>query len=247
MESNTNEKRGIMNYRRFFTFEPISGDKIVLRGREFYHATKVLRIRSGHKIIINNNTDIDYYCTVVIIHKDYLIAKIDDKKVNEAYDDTSIVLNIALCKDFDTVVQKAVELGVEEIIPFTSQHTNIDKLNYNRMEKIILESSKQCERSKLMEVSGIITFEQAVFQSLCYDEVLFFYEKERENKVSNTNLLNKKEIAIFIGSEGGFSAEEVSFLTSKGINSYTLGKRVLRVSTAVVSAVTLCLQGMKKL
>ena len=76
---------------------------------------------------------------------------------------------------------------------------------------------------------------------------LLFYEYERENRIKDIDLSSAQKIALYIGGEGGFSVEEIQKAKQKGFNILTLGKRILRVPTAVVSALTLCLQGMDKL
>ena len=134
-----------MDYKRFFTFEPVIDNKIILNGDEFYHAAKVLRIKKGFKIIVNDNTDKDYYCAVESVGKNFLVAEIEKTEINPAYGDTDITLYIGICKELDTVVQKAVELGVTKLVPFSSQHTNIKNVNYDRLNRIILESSNNAE------------------------------------------------------------------------------------------------------
>lgn len=223
-----------MDLKRFFTDEEIIGDSIVLTGAEYYHAVKVTRHKIGYKIIVCNNTNKDYYCTITDISKSELTAKIDDVLINESEPDYNLSLYIGNNKDLDTVVQKAVECGVKNIIPFTSQHCNIDTINYDRLNKIILESSKQCGRSVLANLKPLTTFEESIKEAKngC---ILAFYEHERKNKLKSDSLTGK-DINIFIGCEGGFSEDEINLLKSNNVMPYTLGNRILRVSTAVVAA-----------
>ncbi len=223
-----------MDLKRFFTDEEIIGDSIVLTGAEYYHAVKVTRHKIGYKIIVCNNTNKDYYCTITDISKSELTAKIDDVLINESEPDYNLSLYIGNNKDLDTVVQKAVECGVKNIIPFTSQHCNIDTVNYDRLNKIILESSKQCGRSVLANLKPLTTFEESIKEAKngC---IVAFYEHERKNKLKSDSLTGK-DINIFIGCEGGFSEDEINLLKSNNVMPYTLGNRILRVSTAVVAA-----------
>ena len=223
-----------MDLKRFFTDEEIIGDSIVLTGAEYYHAVKVTRHKIGYKIIVCNNTNKDYYCTITDISKSELTAKIDDVLINESEPDYNLSLYIGNNKDLDTVVQKAVECGVKNIIPFTSQHCNIDTINYDRLNKIILESSKQCGRSVLANLKPLTTFEESIKEAKngC---IVAFYEHERKNKLKSDSLTGK-DINIFIGCEGGFSEDEINLLKSNNVMPYTLGNRILRVSTAVVAA-----------
>jgi 16S rRNA (uracil1498-N3)-methyltransferase len=229
-----------MDLKRFFATEPINGDKIVISGEEFYHVVKVTRHKVGYSIIVCDNTDRDFYATIEKIERDCLIASIDKIEKNIAETNNNVSLYIGINKDLDTVIQKAVELGIKKIIPFTSQHGNITDINRERLQKIILESSKQCGRSYLANLSDTITFNEAILRAK-NDNLLLFYEFESQNKVAECIVDKSKNTAIFIGSEGGFSKEEIEFAKQNNANILTLGKRILRVSTAVVSGITLCL------
>lgn len=230
----------IMDLKRFFVKDKIIGDQIILEGEEFYHAIKVTRHKVGYSIIVCDNTDIDYYAKITAINKDHLIAKIEKKEKNVAEATQSVTLYLGIHKDIDESVQKAVELGIKRIVPFTSQHGNIDSVNYERLNKIILESSKQCGRSQLTVLEKAVSFAQAI-QDAKETNLLLFYEYESENKIGNVKLKDDTSVAIFIGSEGGFSVEEIEYAKNKNVQILTLGKRILRVSTAVVAAITLCM------
>ena len=226
-----------MDLKRFFSDVKIKGETASLSGEEFFHAVKVTRHKVGYKLIICDNSGKDFYATVSEIRSDSLIAKIDEVRINETESDFNVDLYIGNNKDLDVVVQKAVELGVKRIIPFTSDHCNVKTVNYDRLNKIILESSKQCGRSVLAEISNLISFNE-IPEKVKNSQVFAFYEFEESNKIKNEKL-NNKNISIIVGCEGGFSNEEVNFLRNKGIKTFTLGKRILRVATAVVAACVL--------
>lgn len=229
-----------MDLKRFF-IDKIVDNVAILTGEEFYHAVKVTRHKVGFILILCDNSGIDYYATITAINKDNLVAHIDRKEVNQTEIDNKINLYIGINKDIDTVIQKAVELGVTSVTPFFSQHTSSEnEINIVRLQKIVLESSKQCGRAKLMQINNPINFVTLV--NIIDSNTLFFYEYERDKKVSACNIIESKPINIVIGGEGGFSVDEVSQVSTKEAQTLTLGKRILRVSTAVVSAITLVLQ-----
>lgn len=231
-----------MDLKRFFSEEiDYPNRKAVLRGDEFIHAVKVTRHKIGYFIILSGNDGYDYYAKVSDITSDALYAEITERVLNDSETVRPVVLYAGAGKDLDTVVQKAVELGVKKIVPFFSERTNTDKLNLQRMRKIIFESSKQCGRSCLAEITEPVTFEQAV-EDASAGHAIMFYEFERERKVSSAKWDDEKPVNIFIGAEGGFSEAEKDFFLAKGGKTYTLGKRILRVATAVVSALTLVLE-----
>ncbi|MBR1746656.1 MAG: 16S rRNA (uracil(1498)-N(3))-methyltransferase [Clostridia bacterium] len=235
-----------MDLKRFFTDDTDEvNSSIKIWGEEFVHAVKVTRHKVGYKLIVNNNTPFDYYCTIVKINKDHLEAKIDKIIKNDSENAIPVRLYIGVNKDLDTVVQKAVELGVQEIIPFYSAHSNVSTIHYDRINKIILESAKQCGRAVLPTLHTMVSLSQALKEAEGTD-ILFFYEGERSNRVSDVRLIHN-EVSIFIGPEGGFSCEEVQMFSGAESTVLTLGKRILRVATAVVSAFTLVNQKLSEL
>lgn len=223
-----------MDLKRFFTDE-IDNGYAFLRGKEFIHAVKVVRLKIGYKLIVCDNTGFDHYCTVEEIAKEYLKAKIDKTVANDTELPYNLTLYIGINKDLDTVVQKAVELGVKRIVPFISQHGNIDSVNPDRLNTIVLESSKQCGRATLATVEDVVYFADIGRSN---ETVYAFYEFERNNRVKDAPIASG-DIGVVIGCEGGFSEEEYILMKQKGFHVLTLGKRILRVSTAVVSALTL--------
>lgn len=231
-----------MDLKRFFSEEiDYPNRKAVLRGEEFVHAVKVTRHKIGYFLILSGNDGYDYYAKVSDITSDALYAEITERILNDSETVRPVVLYAGVGKDLDTVVQKAVELGVKKIIPFFSERTNIDKVNLLRLKKIVFESSKQCGRSCLAEIAEPVTFKQAA-EDASSGHAIMFYEFERESKISSADWNDEKEINVFIGAEGGFSEAEKNYFVDKGGKTYTLGKRILRVATAVVSALTLVLE-----
>lgn len=229
-----------MDLKRFFFFEPVIEETVTLRGAEYIHAVRVCRAKLGYKFIACNNTEFDYHCTAIDIGKDYLIGCVDKKLINETYNDINLVLYVGVCKELDTVVQKAVEMGVSKIVPFFSQHTNEININIERLKKIVLESSKQTGRSQLAEITPCLTFAEAVKHNSAIKNKFLFYEFERKNRLQKYLDKTSDNICIFIGGEGGFSEEEKLLASENNFQIVTLGKRILRVSTAVVAALALC-------
>lgn len=226
-----------MDLKRFFCDEKITGDVAYLRGEEFYHAVKVTRHKVGFKLILCDDGDTDYYATIREINKDYLVAAIDERVPNPVESAFRLNLYIGNNKDLDTVVQKAVEMGVNSVTPFISERCNVKQVNYERLNKIVLESSKQCGRARLAAVKPQISFEKAVDEAANGD-VFFFYEFEKENFVRDA-VIGGKDINVFIGPEGGFSEKETAYAHERGIRTYSLGKRIMRVATAVIAACAL--------
>lgn len=108
----------------------------------------------------------------------------------------------------DIVVQKAVELGVDSVVPFCSAYTAERKFNAERARRIALEAAKQCGSVWLSRVEDAVSFDEAVGRFEQFDEVFFAYEGERALSLKKAGVHGSK-LALVVGSEGGFRADEV--------------------------------------
>lgn len=144
------------------------------------------------------------------------------------------------------MIQKAVELGVDRIIPFTSANCAETKFSVDRANKIALEAAKQCGSAYLSRVDELISIDEMAAQLKNYDSVLFAYEGERKLKLSDA-LREGKHIALIVGPEGGFQPDEAESIINAGASSVTLGRRILRAETASIIFCALVLNGLGEL
>lgn len=229
-----------MEIKRFFADKADYADgRIVISGEEFLHLTKVLRYKTGYKAIVNLDDENDYSGTVESIFKDYAVIKVDEITPNLCKTRAQVTLFQALPKGdkLDYIVQKCVELGVKQIVPFTSAYTNETKYNAVRQNRIALEACKQCGRSLKCEVSPLNDFEGILKELSGYDTVIMPYERATKGSMAKVSGIEAgKKIALIIGSEGGFAPKEVEAAKEKGAQIVSLGKRILRCETAAVIA-----------
>lgn len=237
-----------MEIRRFFVNpSQIRDGKIIVDGDEFSHMTKVLRYKVGYKAIVCANDGIERLCTIEEIDKTYAILSIDEQKTTDSKG-VHVTLYAGLLKNnkLDFVVQKGVELGVDCIVPFTSQNTAETKFQVDRMRKIALESAKQCGSTYLSEVKNLTAFEDMLKEFSSYDRVLFAYEDERKTRIKDCKL-DGKRIAVVVGAEGGFTPGEVARARECGAQIISLGKRILRAETASIVTCALLLNELGEL
>ncbi len=214
------------------------GENIIFEGNEAGHIAQVLRMKVGQEIIASLNDENDYYCTLIEVNKKSVVAKIGRVEKCGALPKKNIVLYQAMPKReyFETIVTKSVELGVSEIRPFASQFSVNHDFKRERVEQIVLTACKQCERSKLVSVSDVLSFEKVLKELSDYDMVIFANEHSSD-KFNVTDLKSKESIAVIIGAEGGFSLEEAEAIknASDKVKSVSLGERILRCDTASVA------------
>lgn len=230
-----------MDFKRFYVgANDITDNVVTILGDEFWHLTKVLRYKVGYYIVVCNNEDgKDYICKITLIDKDYAQAVIEDVQENECKTKHSITLFQALPKGdkADLICQKAVELGVQNIFFFNSRYVSEKKFNLDRLHKINVEACKQCGRSRISTVAGLFDFDEMLNILSHFDKVIICFEKEDKNSIKSALAhVDADNIAIIIGSEGGFSDDEVALCKQKGAESVTLGSRIMRCETASIVA-----------
>lgn len=223
-----------MEKRFLIQKQDIVDDKIILSGEEHNHLANVLRLKVGQKIECFYDGGDLLECEIVEINKKNCTLKIVSSYQNVANPKHKVTLFQGLPKSdkLELIVQKCAELGISEITTFTSQHTiakpNDSKLD--RLYKISVSASKQCGTTKVLKVNSTINFKSMLEALKSYDLVLFANEKETNKTLDFKNVNN---VAIVVGSEGGFSNQEIEEL-SKVAHSITLGKRILRTETASI-------------
>ncbi|MGI5960216.1 MAG: 16S rRNA (uracil(1498)-N(3))-methyltransferase [Massiliimalia sp.] len=227
-----------------FFCDPVSEEQIILTGEDARHAGKVLRIKPGDPVTVSSSKGMDYECEVEYVTGQEVILKILSSAPNDTEPKTAVTLYQALPKGdkMDLIVQKAVELGVCRIVPVLT-HRCVSRPDEKSMEKkrqrwqkIADEAAKQCGRGKLVPVCSLLSWKEAVNEAAGLETALLCYEKggARLNQIVDEKA---KEIGIFIGSEGGFEAEEVLDAEQAGIKTATLGKLILRCETAPLAAI----------
>ena len=215
------------------------GDKIFLSGEENNHFSKVLRGKVGDSAeFFYDGSDL-YIATAIEVGKNTSVFEIVSISPCQSNPNISVTLFQGLPKldKLELITQKLCEIGVIKIIPFTSKFT-IAKENggkIDRLNKISISACKQCGRTKLLKVESPIKFDKMLENLSHFDMVIFANEKEKERTLSNLILSSKsaKNIAIIVGSEGGFSDDEIERLSTIS-SSITLGKRILRTETAPI-------------
>lgn len=154
----------------------------------------------------------------------------------------NITLYMAIIKNsnFDLVVEKATELGVSKIVPIQTSRTVKSGLNFERLRKLAIEASEQSGRIDIPEISEIMDFDNALSDAkqLIENKSGFFGHISDEKSDFLSSEL-KKDVAIFIGPEGGWTDEEIVKFEQEGVLPLSLGQFVLRAETAAIVGVSM--------
>jgi 16S rRNA (uracil1498-N3)-methyltransferase len=239
--------------RRFFVApENITGSTAVLTGPEARHIATVLRLSTGITIILFDGTGSYYEAVLTKISPSRVETKIVSitPYIETAEDfHPALHLGIGLLKGkkMDLIIQKITELGVASLSPFRSRYCVAQDRTGSRIsrwEKIALEACKQCNRPKPLDINSTENFKELLSDSKeeIHDLKLIFWENKEGQKPLReifAPLKKIRSVMILIGPEGGFSADEVGQAIDAGYEPVTMGSRVLRSETAVITAVSI--------
>lgn len=228
----------------FFT-EPFLEEYYTITGENAKHIEKSLRMKAGEEITLVDSDGIQHNGVIDNIIPNNVKVKINESFKCENEPNVTVTLYQALPKGdkMDFIVQKAVELGVNAVVPVISARciSRPDQKALNkkveRWQKIALQAAQQSRRGIIPQVKQAASFKKAV-QNLESDSCnIIFYEcgGDKVNKIIKDSC---KHINMFIGSEGGFEQQEVQSVIEKGGRAATLGKRVLRAETAPLTALS---------
>jgi 16S rRNA (uracil1498-N3)-methyltransferase len=245
-----------MTLRRFYAppsaFTP-EFDSVGLAPEEARHLRDVLRLKPGDEVYVFEGTGREFRCSIEESRRDSARLKIINE-VEPARPESPLQLTLAVAllkgEKFDLVVQKATELGAARIVPVVTTHADIRLRDESdsakrvaRWQRIALEAAKQSGRAAVPEVNGPVSFESLI-QSASADNGairLMFSERdgqslsEARKKFSGTLSL----LTALVGSEGGWTDEEISSARDAGWIVVTLGGRTLRAETAAIAVAAL--------
>ncbi|MGN0242902.1 MAG: 16S rRNA (uracil(1498)-N(3))-methyltransferase [Lachnospiraceae bacterium] len=237
-------------YRFFIDSDAVSDSIITITGKDYNHIKNVLRMSVGEELTVSNGVDREYVCTISSYDNDSVQLKIID--INSI--DVELPLHITLFQGLpkadkmELIIQKAVELGVYEIVPVMTQRT-IVKYDEKKTEKkvqrwneIAKSAAKQAKRGLIPKVTIPMNFQDALFYAQSLDVNIIPYEEAKNMDVTRetlTQLVKHNSCGIFIGPEGGFDESEIMLATNADMKPITLGKRILRTETAGMAVLSM--------
>jgi 16S rRNA (uracil1498-N3)-methyltransferase len=218
---------------------------VTLTADEARHLRDVLRLKAGDEVYVFDGRGREFRCSVLNAKRDAAELRIEEE-IEPAKPESQLQLNlcVALLKGekFDLVVQKATELGVTSITPLITRHADIHLRDQSdarkrvvRWQRIALEAAKQSGRAFVPEI--ILPVE---FDTILNTEGTGVMFSERGGEAFES-LTETGSITALVGSEGGWSDEEIDAARARNFHIVTLGGRVLRAETAAI-AVTVLVQ-----
>ena len=243
--------------RFFVTPDQVGEDKIRIQGSDVNHMKNVLRMRPGEEVMVSDGNNRQYRCRVEDYPEGEAVLAILEAGLVDTELPSRIYLFQGLPKQekMELIVQKAVELGVCQVIPVQTRRCVV-KLDakkaakkVQRWQQIAESAAKQAGRGYIPAVSEVMTFQEALAFSETLDIRLIPYEladgMEGTRKILD-EIRPGQSVGIFIGPEGGFEKEEVSRAVEAGAMPITLGKRILRTETAGIAVLSILMYRLEK-
>lgn len=220
--------------------ERIHGDRIALPLDEARHAVRVLRLAAGDELLAVDGEGGWYRVELDHVDRSTAAGHIVERRSEVGEPPYRLTLATGLIKNrgrFETFLEKAVELGVREIVPLITQRTEKESLRQERATNILVAAMKQCGRSRLPDLREPTSLEELLARpvelGLCCHEspdtdAPLLHVLEREGRPT--------AVTAMVGPEGGFTAAEIAAARSAGYTIVSLGPRRLRAETAAMAA-----------
>ena len=231
-------------YRFFVEPSQIQDKKIIITGSDVNHIRNVLRMKIGEEIAVSNGIDNrEYRCGIEEYTEQEVICTLRFVKEDGVELPAKIYLFQGLPKadKMELIIQKAVELGVHEVIPMATKRcvVKLDEkkaaAKVSRWQGIAEAAAKQSRRGVIPAVHDVMGMKDAVAYAHSMDVRIIPYELAEEMQHTKEIIEAVKvgqSVAVFIGPEGGFEESEIQEALAAGIEPVTLGRRILRTETA---------------
>lgn len=234
----------------FFFFSQVEETEIVIRGSDVNHMKNVLRMKPGEEVSVSDGNNCRYLCRITeYMETGEAILTVIQREENDTELPSKIYLFQGLPKQekMEFIVQKAVELGVYQIIPVALKRCVVKldekkaRKKVSRWQEISKSAAKQSGRGIVPEVKNVLAWKEALELAAKLDVRLIPYELAEgmdKTKKLLAAIQPGQSIGIFIGPEGGFEKAEVSEALEKGAEAVTLGRRILRTETAGITTLS---------
>ncbi len=250
-----------MKIHHFITPCHINGNNLTITDTNIvHHMNNVIRLRAGEVVRIcppagEAGTDGLYYdITLDVVSKKEITGTINSKGIIPVSENkVTLVMSIIKGSNFDLVIQKATELGVDRIVPVVSERTIKKDVNMPRIQTIAREATEQSERMTVPVIDEPISFTKWAEQN--HDGAVYFFDTYTESRASMDTArhdsaespVNSKLSTvnyIVVGPEGGWSPAEQKIAEEKNWNIYSTGANILRAETAAIVGTYLAVSGL---
>jgi 16S rRNA (uracil1498-N3)-methyltransferase len=229
---------------RLFVDQPLSaGAAVTLAPRQAHYLKDVLRLKAGDRVLTFNGRDGEWEARLDPAGKRALALRLEGRTRSQTKGcDLHYLFAPLKHARLDYMVQKAVEMGVGRLVPVITRHTQAERVNVGRMRANAIEAAEQCGILALPEIAEPAPLARAL-SALAPERLLIFCDEDApiaDPVAALTAAAAAPALAVLVGPEGGFAAEERDrLLTRPSVVRLGLGPRILRADTAAVAALAL--------
>ncbi len=227
---------------QLFYLPDISGAEVTLDETESKHAVRVLRLSNGTQVEIIDGKGGFYVAEITDANPRKCKLSVLESTQNFGKKDFHLHIAIAPTKSidrFEWFLEKATEIGIDEITPLLTEHSERKNIKPDRLEKILVSAMKQSLKAYLPKLNELTRFSEFVANAKTENRyIAHCYEGEKPHL--KNSLEKGKDILILIGPEGDFSVDEVEAAGKNGFQEISLGAARLRTETAGVVACHIC-------
>jgi 16S rRNA (uracil1498-N3)-methyltransferase len=224
-----------------FYSQSIEADRVYFDAEESHHCAKVMRHKMGDKLMVTDGRGKLYRAK--ILNDDWKAVVLEILETVKEVPAAAPIIHIAIAPTknidrFEWFLEKATEIGVDEITPILCHRSGRDKIKHARLEKMLISAMKQSLRLWLPALNGLISFEEFLTGKSMNTGNRFLCHCQSQDLPLLKNLYQEKNNAlIIIGPEGDFTSEEINLAEANGFVSVSLGSARLRTETAGMVAV----------
>jgi len=230
--------------RRRFIADTFTDTTASLTGDQAAHLSRVLRAQPGQIFDVVSNGFL-HRAEVLTVSDREVVFTLHEELEADAALPVHLLLAVFKFDHLEWGIEKATELGAARVTPVLARRTEkhlalAASKRVDRWRRIALESSKQSRRTDVPTIDDPQTL-KAALQEVTAHTKLLLAETEQENSIGAAlNALTGQSIALAIGPEGGWTADEMQLFTEHGWQHVTLGPRILRAETAAIAALAIC-------
>lgn len=214
----------------------INGSHYTLNENESKHCIRVLRKTKGDEIILVDGKGGYYQTTIIDDNPKRCSIEVKKTIPNFGKRNYSLHLAIAPTKNidrFEWFIEKATEIGIDEITPLLCEHSERKQINNERLEKILISAMKQSLKAQLPKLNNLTNFETLISGTKCDGKFIAHCEEEAKQHLFTAAKPFNNSV-VLIGPEGDFSTTEIQKAIESGFKAVTLGESRLRTETAGV-------------
>ncbi len=221
---------------RLFYADNRKGNQFFLEGDDYRHGVKVLRLKVGDEINVIDGKGSLFICSVSDLSKHTMVVEVVDEEIfsKPNYDLKVAISPTKNLSRFEWFVEKAVEIGVSEIIPIICKRTEKPTIKRDRAMRIIRSAMKQSMNIYEPQLHPVTSLQEVINDYVAENKFIAFVEED--TRLLSQCEINDSQVLILIGPEGGFTSDEVELARKAFFFPVSLGKSRLRTETAGVVA-----------